>query len=126
MSNTPCVLIVDDEPALVRVLVRLLQREGITAVGAANGIEALEHVARVRFDLILCDVRMPVLDGPSTLRALRERFVEAPPVVFLTGYADATDTTLLSLGACAVYGKPIEAETVHEIVKTWARSSKAA
>lgn len=126
MSPAPRVLVVDDEPTLVRVLVRILQRDGITAVGALNGTEALARVEEGPFDLILCDVRMPGLDGPSTLCELQRRMAEVPPVVFLTGYADMTDAALLRLGACAVYGKPIEAATVRDIVKTWARRAHAA
>ena len=122
MSAAPRVLVVDDEPTLVKVLVRFLERDGVTAVGAANGVEALARLGEAPFDLVLCDVRMPVLDGPATLREMRRRGIDAPPVVFLTGYADSSDASLVALGACAVYGKPVEAATVREIVRVWAKA----
>lgn len=117
----PSVLIVDDEPMLVHVLVRLLRRDGVTAVGATNGLEALQALRDKRFDLVLCDVRMPVMDGPTALREAAATGERIPPWVFLTGYADTADAALRELGACAVYGKPIDVATLRGIVETWTR-----
>lgn len=118
------VLVVDDEPMLVRVLVRLLNMEGICAEGALNGVEALARLEAARFDLVLCDVRMPVMDGPSLLRALRERD-DPTRVVFLTGYADNSNEELLALGASAIYGKPLEPGALLEIIARWAEPAAA-
>lgn len=112
------VLVVDDEPMLVRVIVRLLEMHGVHAEGALNGGEALKKLEASRFDLVLCDVRMPVMDGPSLLRALRARG-DLTRVVFLTGYADGSDAELLALGAAAIHGKPLEPGTLLEIVRAW-------
>ncbi len=112
------VLVVDDKPALVRAMTRLLSYVGVDAVGARDGADALARLDERAFDLILCDVRMPVMDGPALLRALRERGVTHPPVVFLTGYAEHGDRELLALGAVAVRGKPIEPDDLFELVRT--------
>jgi CheY-like chemotaxis protein len=112
------VLVVDDEPALVRAMTRLLTYVGVDAVGACHGADALARLDERAFDLILCDVRMPVMDGPALLRTLRERGAPHPPVVFLTGYAERGDRELLALGAVAVRGKPIEANDLFELVRT--------
>lgn len=119
MSEGPRVLVVDDEPTLVRVIVRMLEMEGFSARGAQNGVEALAALERERYALVLCDVRMPVMDGPAMLRALRRRG-DASRVVFLTGYADNSSAELLALGASAVYGKPLEPAALIEIVRLWA------
>lgn len=120
MDQALRVLVVDDEPLLVRALVRLLTRAGMEAHAAANGVEALAALDARTFDVVLCDVRMPVMDGPAVMQALRAR-PTAPPLVFLTGYGDRSDAELLALGACAVYGKPIDGKVLIEVVRGIAR-----
>jgi two-component system CheB/CheR fusion protein len=119
------VLVVDDEPLLVRAIVRLLTRAGIEARGAEDGRCALDVLDTGAFDLVLCDVRMPVMDGPALLVALRSR-PHAPPLVFLTGYGDRSDQELLALGALAVYGKPIDGQALLDVVRGAARASPRA
>ncbi|MCA2979754.1 MAG: response regulator [Myxococcaceae bacterium] len=118
----PRILVVDDEPLLVRALQRVLFHEGVDAVGAGDGHEALEHLREARFDLVLCDVRMPGMDGPTALRTAKARGDALPPWVFLTGYADSADATLLALGAVAVHGKPIDVSTLRAIVDSLVRA----
>lgn len=110
------VLVVDDEPAIVDAMARLLAYEGVAVVRAGNGAEGLARLAERRFDLVLCDVRMPVMDGPAMLTALRAGAPPHPPLVFLTGYADRSDRELLALGAAAVRGKPLGAAELFELV----------
>lgn len=118
--SAPRVLVVDDEALLVDVLRRLLAREGVEVRGATSGDEALLALASAEFSMVLCDVRMPRMDGPTLLREARRRG-PTPPWVFLTGFADAPDAALLEAGACAVLGKPVLAATLREAVRTWAR-----
>jgi len=82
-------LIVDDEPlARERLAALLADVGGIEIAGeAANGFEALETAARVKPDLVLLDIRMPVMDGLETARHLNA--LETPPaVIFCTAYQD--------------------------------------
>ena len=116
------ILVVDDEPILVRLLVRMLGTAGHDVVGARDGHEALELASKDRFDLIISDVRMPVMDGPSFLAALRTRHTETP-FIFLTGYGDHTDVELKRLGATAVYGKPIAPQELKAAVDAHARAA---
>jgi CheY-like chemotaxis protein len=64
------VLVVDDEPEVVTMLKEALMRDGHHVVTAPNGAVALEMLRVGRFDAVLCDIRMPHLDGPGLLRAL--------------------------------------------------------
>ncbi|TML61681.1 MAG: response regulator transcription factor [Actinobacteria bacterium] len=78
------VLVVDDEDD-VRGLVRYLlqQTEGFEVVGeAANGREAVDLVAAERPDIVLLDLRMPVMDGADAIPAIRERSPDTRIVVF--------------------------------------------
>jgi PAS domain S-box-containing protein len=80
------VLVVDDEPDVAGVLVDLLRAEHEQVEAGADGRAALEKIDGAAYDLILCDVRMPGLDGPELYRALRLLHPELlPRFVFLTG-----------------------------------------
>ena len=90
-SPTPAtILVIDDEPSIVRALVRLLRRDGAVVATAGNGREALAQLHAHPYDLILCDLRMPELDGRAFYARLQQR---APAlcqrVIFLTGVSDA-------------------------------------
>lgn len=80
--EAPRVLVVDDHPGVRRALCTLLYRRGCAAEAAANGREALECLARERFDAVVSDIEMPVMDGLTLQRhvaarypALRHRFL---------------------------------------------------
>jgi CheY-like chemotaxis protein len=97
------ILIIDDEPSLVRALARLLQRDGYVVTTASNGRHALAALQAQRYDVILCDLRMPELDGRAFYTCLRQ---QAPTlcqrVIFLTGDSSAADHQAF-LGQC---GRP--------------------
>jgi two-component system CheB/CheR fusion protein len=68
------ILLVDDEPSMASALARLLRRDGHTVETAANGRLALTMLQEHAYDLILCDMRMPELDGPGLYRALAAQY----------------------------------------------------
>jgi CheY-like chemotaxis protein len=80
------ILVVDDEQSIASGLARLLRRDGYTVDTVANGRLALAQLERRTYDLILCDVRMPELDGPSLYRHLeRQQPHLCQRLIFLTG-----------------------------------------
>ncbi len=111
------ILFVDDEPMLRRAFTRMFQHLGLTVVTAANGQEALTALDQDAFDLVLCDVRMPLLDGPSALVEARRRNLRLPPWVFLTGYADLPDAELRAMGAETVLSKPCTLQTIRALLQ---------
>lgn len=70
MARTPTVLIVDDDPAIRKMLVEMLSLEGYPTETAANGEEALSVLARSAPRVILLDLSMPVLDGRGVMAGL--------------------------------------------------------
>jgi two-component system phosphate regulon response regulator PhoB len=75
MSGTrmrPTILIVDDNPAILTMLVEVLSLEGYPIETATNGQEALEKLSDGRPRVVLLDVLMPVMNGPQTLAALEQ------------------------------------------------------
>jgi two-component system, OmpR family, alkaline phosphatase synthesis response regulator PhoP len=79
------ILIVDDEPDIVILVQRILQKEGHEIIGAKNGIKALELLKELKPDLILLDIMMPRIDGWETLKLIREQDdLKSLPVAMLT------------------------------------------
>jgi DNA-binding NtrC family response regulator len=107
MTSSPKLLLVDDEPLILAAVGRALRRSGYEVATAENVHVALAQLSESPFDLVLTDLRMPVLDGTALLRTIRARH-PGLPVVVMTGYGDVSDSELRRLGACAVLGKPAE------------------
>ncbi len=99
------VLVVDDEPPIVRLVKAKLQLDGFAVVTAAKGEDALPIVEHDRPDLVILDLMMPGMDGFETLRHIRER--SRVPVIFLTARAgDADKLRGLQSGADDYITKP--------------------
>jgi two-component system alkaline phosphatase synthesis response regulator PhoP len=102
----PRILIVDDEPEMVRGLEDNLRFEGYQTLAATNGTDALALACREGPDLILLDVMMPQLSGWDVLRSLRRKGLDVP-VIMLTARAEEVDRVLgLELGADDYVTKP--------------------
>jgi CheY-like chemotaxis protein len=120
------VLIVDDEPCLRGLLRISMMQRGFTVWLAAGGPEAIDLYRRHHetIDVVLMDVRMPVLDGPETLAALQS----VNPQVrccFMTGDpGNYTEERLLDLGAVAVIRKPFGLAEVGQ--QLWKLAAKPA
>jgi two-component system alkaline phosphatase synthesis response regulator PhoP len=100
------ILIVDDEPEIVRGLADNLKFEGYATLTAANGADALALAAREAPDLILLDVMMPAMSGWDVCRELRRRGI-AVPIIMLTARGEEADRVQgLELGADDYVTKP--------------------
>jgi two-component system KDP operon response regulator KdpE len=99
------ILVVDDEPRMVRFVRMNLELEGYQVVEASNGMQTLEKVRDEMPDLVLLDVMMPEMDGFETLERLRE--MSTVPVIMLTVKGDEEDRIRgLELGADDYVSKP--------------------
>ncbi len=102
----PRILIVDDEPEMVRGLEDNLRFEGYQTLAASNGKEGLAQAMQGSPDLILLDIMMPELSGWDVLRALRQKGMDVP-VILLTARGEEVDRVLgLELGADDYITKP--------------------
>ena len=72
MSDRARILVVDDDPDIIRATTRVLESRGYRVIAALNGEECLEKIGEERPDLIIMDLLMPKLDGFGVCRALRE------------------------------------------------------
>ncbi len=110
-------LVVDDEPHLRRVLVRVMQGDGFICEEAGSGVQALEALARQPATLVLTDLHMPELDGIGLLREVRQRY-PGTAVVMITAVADvSTAVSCLGAGAMDYLTKPFHIEEVRARVR---------
>ncbi len=117
------VMVVDDVPANLEVLLGYLSSAGYRVLVAENGRRCLEQLEREKPDIILLDLMMPGIDGIQTCRRIKARADWAAiPIIVITA-ADALDKKLEAFGAGAVdfLGKPIQPEEVQARVQTHLR-----
>jgi CheY-like chemotaxis protein len=121
------ILYVEDEADIRTVAKMALEAVGgFEVIACASGEEALERAPSAGADLLLLDVMMPSMDGPSTLAALRELPETADtPVIFMTAKVQAAEIAeYRALGALDVVSKPFDPMTVSdEIRRIWSAAS---
>jgi CheY-like chemotaxis protein len=105
------VLIVDDDETIRVVLAELFLFEGYNVYTAENGQEALAVIELVRFDALLVDLSMPVMDGWQLRRALRDRGT-LTPFLAMTASARSPAELARELNATACLIKPFDSDTV--------------
>lgn len=117
------VLIVDDDEAIRGMLAAALARLSVTCDTAADGAEALEHVAAAHYSVVLVDLMMPRVDGGAFAAALRERELssaERPVVLMMTAFPVRERVAEIGANVQAVIQKPFDilelAELVHDCV----------
>lgn len=111
------ILVVDDEPDMRMALGNVLTRAGHAVAEAGDGQAALEHLAREGADVMLLDMRLPGMDGPQILRALRERDKKTP-VIMVTGYGSVESAVeVMRLGASHYLSKPFSNQELVETVE---------
>jgi two-component system, cell cycle sensor histidine kinase and response regulator CckA len=119
------ILVVDDETAVRRFAVRVLQRDGYEVLEAADGAEALELLrsSKTSIDAIVSDIVMPRLNGVELMQAVAESHTHIP-VVLMSGYATAALTDMGIATPCSVIPKPFPAERLLAEVHRCVRSGR--
>jgi CheY-like chemotaxis protein len=116
-SLDPRILIVDDDPDVAELITVVLQRRGFRVEVANGGGAALERLAREPYDLIICDLVMPEVDGIAVYRAVQQRAEPPPPMLFLSGYYDAGGyEDFLRRSGVPTMPKPFEVEVLRATV----------
>ncbi|MCF8039979.1 MAG: response regulator [Desulfohalobiaceae bacterium] len=111
------ILLVEDEESIVRVLARTLKYDGYDVVTAGDGQEGLEVFEREQPDIVLTDIKMPVMDGLELLKKIKERNPETE-VIIITGHGDM-DSSIEALqhDASDFINKPVVDEALSIALK---------
>jgi DNA-binding NtrC family response regulator len=118
MSESPCVLVAEDDADMRQLVCHGLRRAGFRVTAVADVMAALDQLAPrgARFDVVVSDVRMPGLSGLDLLALLRGARLELP-VVIVSAFADeATRAEARELGAAAVLDKPVDVDVLSAVV----------
>lgn len=102
------ILIIEDEPAIRRVLVKILSEESDTyqVFEAEDGLVGMDQIKKEDFDLILCDIKMPKMDGEEVLQATQKIKPEIP-MIMISGHGDLeTAVNTMRIGAFDYISKP--------------------
>ena len=111
------ILLVEDEDMVRAVAERALTRQGYTVMAAENGEVALELLERSgRPDLLVSDVVMPTMDGPTMVRHVRERYPDLP-IVFMSGYAEEQLRKSIDLDNVTFLPKPFSVQQLAEVAR---------
>ena len=117
MKKNTCIMVVDDEPTVLKLLDRTLKPEGYDVVMANDGGSALRLLEQQSPDLVILDIMMPGLNGFQVLRLIRER--ANIPVMMLTARQEAeTVRDALNLGADDYVRKPFHTLELLARIKT--------
>jgi len=114
------ILLIDDDPELVRIMKRLLESRGHTVTEAADGETALQLQSETAWDLVITDIYMPRMDGIEFIIRLKKECPESRIIAMSGGGFLSTDRVLGAasmLGADAVLEKPFSAPEVLEAVE---------
>jgi two-component system chemotaxis response regulator CheY len=119
MTDFSC-LVVDDSPVMRQLIVFALSRiKNVRVTEADDGVAAIKKLATERFDLVITDINMPIMNGLKLVRHVRadERHKSVPIIVITTEGGEEDRQRAMVLGATAYITKPIQAPIVLEKVK---------
>ncbi|WP_419175901.1 ATP-binding protein [Desulfosediminicola sp.] len=116
------ILVAEDDPINATTVKWLLERDGCKVTSVENGVEALQALAHNRFDGVLLDIQMPVMDGLETVQAIRQGKAghenRGIPVIALTAYAmKGNQETFLDKGMDRYLSKPVDIKKLQSVLQ---------
>ena len=126
IKNKPRILVIEDEPGVSDVLSLVLNGGGFDVCIAATGGDGLRLAEKQTYDLVLCDIDLPDMDGFEICRRLKQNPELRPiPIILMSGrLAEGNEAQGLVLGAVDYLSKPFRAKTVLDKVSTHIRAAK--
>jgi len=112
MSQSPRILVVDDEEHIRKILTIMLAKQGYHTETAADGLEALERLEQAPFDLVITDLRMPRLDGLDLLRRIKEHDSDLTVIIVTAFSSVETAVEAMRHGAYDYVSKPFREDVL--------------
>jgi DNA-binding response OmpR family regulator len=122
----PAILTVDDSRAVRNLIGKQVRELGFDVLEAEDGVQGLEALARTRVDLVLLDVTMPNMDGPSMLRKMRENGDQTPVIMLTSESSRDTVAGSILLGISDYILKPFKPEELRQKMLTVLRAEPGA
>ncbi len=119
------VLIAEDNKVNMSVAKRFMNKWGIEVTEAVNGIEAVERFRYGSYDLLLIDLEMPEMDGPSALREIRKMNNSVPALAFTAAVYENMQIDLLNKGFTDYVHKPFRPEDLHHKISLFVNEKRA-
>jgi CheY-like chemotaxis protein len=122
-SQAPVALVIDDSLVERMLATAILQKLGFAVICVASAEQALLRMAGTRFDLVLCDLCLPDMDGVDLLAAMRTvPQLQPPPCIVLSAHDDGLFAqAALRAGASAYLVKPLQLATLRSALETLSR-----
>jgi len=116
INEAATILVVDDEENAREGLSKILLKEGYSVDMAANGKEAIEILRRQSFDLVITDMRMPLMDGFEVLREIK-KMNENIGVIMITAYGEVESyLEAINMGAFEYINKPVRVNELKRVI----------
>jgi len=106
-TDEASILVVDDELELLEIFSAWLGHSGFRVFTAPNGAEALKVLQARKVDVLLSDIRMPIMNGVDLVRNLNQMETPPPKIIFVTGYGNFSRREIFGLGVEALLDKPL-------------------
>jgi len=117
-KDRPKILVVDDEPIALQNLEHIMLKEGYQVRAVDSGVEAIKHLEKTEFDIVLTDLKMQPIDGLQVLEHTKQRHPDTE-VILVTAYATVdTAVDAMKKGAYHYISKPFKLEEVRHTVRT--------
>lgn len=115
------VLVVEDDPLSMELVLEILKEQGLAAEGAGNGTEAIKKSEKEIFDLIIMDIALPGMDGVEVTKIIKSKpGYKSVPVIALTAYAMKGDRErFLKSGFDGYLSKPVDVPEFMKIIKKY-------
>ena len=121
LKRKPRALLLEDDPAMQRLVTMLLRREGLGVDVVGKGLQAVEKIEKGKYDVIFLDLMMPHEGGMTVIKVLREKSPELLRRVILLTATPAPVTKSIEKEVFAIVRKPFEAEaliaTVRQLIR---------
>ncbi len=115
-TQTATILVVDDEENTREGLSKILEKEGYNVEMAANGKEAMSLLKRQGFDLVITDMRMPLMDGLEVLREIK-KMDEGIGVIMITAFGEVESyLEAMNMGAFEYINKPVRVNELKRVI----------
>jgi CheY-like chemotaxis protein len=119
VAPAPCVLVVDDDPSIRRLIVAALKRDGYDFLEASNGREALDLMRDRHPAAVVLDLMMPLVSGWDVLQErMREPLLRTIPVIIVSANRDPDIANAVDKGICAFLPKPFDIGALSALVKS--------